>query len=399
MRITIVHDWLTGYRGGEKCLELLCKQFPHATLYTLVHVPGSVPAVIEDRPVRTSFLNRLPGVRHYYRALLPLAPLAVEQLRIKPDVDLVVSFSHAVAGRVIPPKGVPHVCYCFTPMRYAWHLREEYLPRGAALPRRAMNWLAGRMLDGIATWDRGTTNRVTRFVACSQAVARRIHDCYDRSSEVIYPPVDTEFYHPGNVPRGEEYLFASALVPYKRLDLAIEATARLGRRLVVIGDGPLRRRSERGAAKHVHFLGRVDDATLRYWLRRSRALLFPGREDFGIVPLEAQACGTPVIALGSDGALETVLPATDVTPGTGLLFTSPTAASLVECMQKLERGEVLFDPLLARAHAERFSRARFERELLECLQQTMTESSASHREPRGVPSAPHLTHSIRKLAR
>src|SRR5262249_53531690 len=229
-RVVFVHDWLTGMRGGEKCLEVLCRRWPDAPLLTLLHRPGSVSEAIQRRPLQTSLLNALPGVHRWYRYLLPLMPAAARRWRV-PPCDLVLSFSHCVAKAVRPPEGVPHVCYCFTPMRYAWHMQESYFdPSRGGLKAR----LAAPPLRGLRHWDKATTARVTHFIAISQTVQRRIAECYDRSSEVIYPPVDTDFYCLAPVPREEYYLVVSAFAPYKRLDLAIAACNELRRPLVVI---------------------------------------------------------------------------------------------------------------------------------------------------------------------
>ena len=226
-RVVLVHDWLTGMRGGEKCLEVLCRRWPSARLFTLLHKPGSVSEAIEALGPRTSFLGRLPGVHRYYRYLLPLMPAAVSRLRL-PPCDLVVSFSHCVAKSARPPAGAPHVCYCFTPMRYAWHLRDAYFAGRVRGPKaRLLGLLLGRLRD----WDRASASRVSQFVAISQTVRRRIAECYGRDSTVIYPPVDTDFYRPERVKREDYYLAVSAFAPYKRLDLALAACAALGRRL------------------------------------------------------------------------------------------------------------------------------------------------------------------------
>ena len=372
MKIALVHDWLTGMRGGEKCLEVLCRRFPDARLYTLVHNPGTTSPAIEQMRITTSFLQHLPGVRRHYRYLLPLMPTAVGQFRIPDDVDMVVSFSHAVAKSVQPPPGVPHVCYCFTPMRYAWHRREDYFVssgRVKGVYKKPIAAARNMVLDWIRDWDRSTSDRVTHYVAISRTIAQRIGECYGRESHIIYPPVDTDFYTPADVKREDYYLYVGALAPYKRVDLAVEAARRLGRRLVVIGSGTDRRRLQRMAGDGAEFLGWTDDEDIRCHLRRARALIFAANEDFGIVPLEAQACGTPVIAFAQGGATETVLAAeTDaagniVQPGTGFFFNQQTPESAVAAMRRFESGQEAFDPALARRQAERFSLKRFEREL------------------------------------
>jgi glycosyltransferase involved in cell wall biosynthesis len=358
-QIVLVHDWLTGMRGGEKCLEVLCRRWPKAPLYTLLHRPGSVSPAIEDRPLRTSFLQRLPQVHRYYRYLLPLMPLAA-RWRL-PPCDLVVSMSHCVAKAALPPRGVPHVCYCFTPMRYAWHMRNSYFGGNQARGLKAR--LLDRMLEMLRRWDRQTAQRVTHFIAISRTVQQRIRECYGRDSTVIYPPVDTDFYCPAAVPREDYYLVVSAFAPYKRLDLAIEACNRLGRGLVVIGTGQDESRLRLLAGPMVHFLGWQPDEVIRDHFRRCRALLFPGEEDFGIVPVEAQACGAPVIAFGRGGATETVIPRGSRREPNGLWFEEQTVECLVEAVQTFEARAGDFDPAVSRRHALRFNPRCFAEEL------------------------------------
>jgi len=380
LKIVLVHDWLTGMRGGEKCLEVLCRRYPDAELFTLLHRRGRLSPDIERMHVTTSFLQRIPGITRSYRYFLPLMPRAIERLRVPADADVVVSFSHAVAKSIRVPRGVPHVCYCFTPMRYAWHLRADYFRppalRGRTLAdavRAPAAWARDRLLDRIRRWDHETSRRVTHFVAISRTIAARITECYGRDAEVIYPPVDTDFYTPADVPREDFYLCVSALVPYKRLELAVAACGRLGRRLVIVGEGPERRRLERLAGPHVQFLGWQSDEDVRDLLRRTRALLFPGQEDFGIVPVEAQACGTPVVAYRQGGATETILEAAPARQGTGLFFDRQTPESLAESIERLEQSNEVFDPALMRSNAMRFNAARYESELLACVDRAASE--------------------------
>lgn len=377
MKIALVHDWLTGMRGGEKCLEVLCRRFPQAELFTLLRSPGATSPAIERMQIRTSFLQRVPGVAERYRYLLPLMPTAIEHLKLPHDLDLVVSFSHAVAKSIPIPPGVPHVCYCFTPMRYAWHLRDQYVAPletsgtgrvfSARLVQTSFAKAKSLVLDRLQQWDRKTSNRVTHFIAISRTIAARIAESYGRESHIIYPPVDTQFYTPADVPRDDYYLCVSALVPYKRIDLAVAACRRLGRPLKVIGRGPELARLQRLAGGGVELLGWRSDEEVRDHLRRCRALLFPGHEDFGIVPLEAQACGTPVIALGRGGATETVLPGGPAGQGSGLFFDQPTVASLADAIVRFEQHPTWFCPSLARRQAERFGAERYERELIDYL--------------------------------
>jgi glycosyltransferase involved in cell wall biosynthesis len=339
-------------RGGEKCLEPICRLFPNAQLFALLHSQGSVSSAIERLRPRTSWLQFLPGVRHYYRYLLPVMPLAARWSI--PDADLVLSFSHCVAKSAEPAAGVSHVCYCFTPMRYAWHLRESYFREERGLKRRMIEALLRRLRD----WDRATAERVTHFVAISRTVQERIRDCYGRESEVIHPPVDTDFYTPGLEAREDFYLCVSALAPYKRIDLAIEACNRLKRRLLVIGSGQEARRLRALAGPTVEFLGWQSDEVIRDHYRRCRALLFPGEEDFGIVPVEAQACGTPVIALGKGGAVETV------TERTGVFFAEQTPEALIAAIESFERDAGRFDVGEMRRQALKFRAQRYEEEML-----------------------------------
>ena len=354
------HDWLNGMRGGEKCLEALCRRWPQAPVFTLLHQPGSAGSIIERHPIHTSILNRLPDVARYYRYLLPVMPAAAATWKV-PPCDLVVSLSHCVAKSVQPPPGVPHVCYCFTPMRYAWHLRGEYF--GTGLCGRLRARLAAPLLHMLRQWDRQTASRVTHFVAISRTVQQRIADCYRRASVVIYPPVDTDFYRPAPVPRQDYYLAVSAFAPYKRLDLAIAACNRLRRMLVIIGAGQDAGRLRALAGPTVHFLGWQPDAAIREHYRRCRALLFPGEEDFGIVPVEAMACGAPVIALGRGGATESVIPFGNGAMPTGMWFTEQTAEALAETVLEFEARQRDFSPWAARKQAQRFHARRFEEDL------------------------------------
>jgi len=366
-RVALVHDWLTGMRGGEKCLEVACKRWPGATLHTLIHKKGALSPDIERMPIRTSWLQNIPGIFRHYRYFLPLMPLASRSWRIGP-VDLVLSFSHCVAKSAPVPKGVPHICYCFTPMRYAWHQRNAYFGGpGRSLLRKGKDALRDTLLDTLQKWDARTAQGVTRFIAISHTIAGRIREAYGRESDVIYPPVDTEFYTPAPVPREDHYLVISALAPYKRLDLAIEACKKLGKTLYVIGSGQEESKLRQLGNEKIHFLGWQPDEVLRDHLRRCKALLFPGEEDFGIVPLEAQACGTPVLALGKGGATETIVPRGANAPCTGVWFAEPVLDSLVEGIETMEREHGRIDPVHCRQNALRFRLERFQNELLDTV--------------------------------
>ena len=356
LRVVLVHDWLTGMRGGEKVLEVMCRRFPEARLHTLIHRPGSVSADIERLEPRTSWLQLLPRVDRYYRYLLPLMPRLARRWQFD-DCDLVLSSSHCVAKAAKAPPGVPHVCYCHTPMRYAWHQRTAYF---AGQDSKVRDWL----LERLRLWDLRTANSVTHFIANGETVQRRIRECYGRESTVIHPPVDTEFYTPTYQQREDLYLVVSAFAPYKRVDLAIDACNRLNKRLVIIGQGQDEKKLRARAGATVSFLGWQPAEVIRDHYRRCKALLFPGEEDFGIVPVEAMACGSPVIALGRGGATETV-----VHGETGLWFAEPTVESLIHSIQQKDD----LSPHACRANAERFNIRRFEQELTMYLREVLTE--------------------------
>ena len=354
-RVVLVHDWLTGMRGGEKVLESICGLFPDADLCTLVHERGSVSPLIESRRIRTSPLQRLPGATRRYREMLPLFPAAIELFDLD-DADLVISTSHCAAKSVVRTGRARHLCYCHSPMRYAWDQFDAYFGRERL--GRAGNALARLALAPIARWDRSTAHRVDRYLANSHYVAGRIARYYNREATVLHPPVDTEFFTPnGDDPRGEEtsspFLVVSALVPYKRLDVAVDAATRLRVPLDVVGTGPDLARLRARAGSSVNFLGSVDGDTLRALYRRARALVMPAEEDFGISPVEAMACGRPVIAFGRGGALETIVP--DVT---GVLTSAQSADAFAEAMGSFD--EHAWDPIRIRRHAEAFSKAKFE---------------------------------------
>jgi len=362
LRVALVHDWLTGLRGGEKCLERLCLLFPQATIHTLIHTPGKVGPIIGRMPIKTSPLQKLPRVEKYYRHLLPLMPWAVGRLDVG-QVDVVISLSHCVAKAIKVPAGVPHITYCFTPMRYAWDGRAAYLekwPLGS--PKRR---LIETILNRLARWDARTAAGVTQFVAISRTIQERIRRNYGRPSVIIAPPVDTDYYQPDpTVPREDFYLAASALVPYKLIDQAVAACTRLGRRLVVIGSGPELENLKKMAGPTVQVLGFQPDDVLRSHLRRCRALIFPGDEDFGILPIEALACGTPVIALGRGGVAETV------DDSVGRLYAEPTVDSLSQAIVDFEQMPP--NPRqaeLARQKAEKFATQEFDTAIARLVQE------------------------------
>ncbi len=356
LRVVLVHDWLTGMRGGEKVLEAFCRLFPQAPLFTLLHLPGSVSRLIEDRPITTSFIQKMPLAASRYRYYLPLFPRAVESLRL-PPCDLVLSSSHCVAKGVRPPAGALHVSYLHTPMRYVWDMYEAYFGKGRG-------GLAGRVMPLVRPylqrWDVASSSRVDRFLANSAHVAGRIRRHYRRKARVIHPPVEVQRFSPS--PEVEDYyLVVSALVPYKRVELAVRACRRLKRRLLVVGKGPELERLRGLGGGGVEFLGWQPDQALPGLYARARALLFPGEEDFGITPVESMAAGRPVVAYGKGGALETVVPLDDPQGRhpTGVFFAEQSVESLCAAMEELEANLERFQPLQLARHAAGFSGERF----------------------------------------
>ena len=360
-RVVLVHDWLTGMRGGEKVLESLCRLLPDADLLSLVHVPGSVSPLIENRRIRTSWINRLPLPGRWYRHYLPLFPAAIEHFDLD-EVDVIVSTSHCAAKAVVPTGRAVHLCYCHSPMRYAWDQFESYFGRDRL---GTIGQAAARpVLAGLARWDRATAPRVHRFLANSAHVAGRIRRYYNRDATILHPPVDTQFFTPGPGRSDGPFLVVSALVPYKRLETAIRAAAILGAPLTIIGTGPDTDRLRALAGPDVTFLGHVDDDALRDAYRQARAVLLPGEEDFGIAPVEALACGRPVIALARGGALETVEHGVS-----GYLVDQDTPEAFAEAMAAVDRLPLTADQLHARA--ERFGVARFETALADAITTTL----------------------------
>jgi glycosyltransferase involved in cell wall biosynthesis len=349
-RTVLVHDWLTGMRGGERVLESLCRLLPEADVLTLVHRRGSVSPLIERRSVRQSAIARLPAARRLYRQYLPAFPAAIEWFDLD-SADLVVSTSHCAAKAVVRPGRATHLCYCHSPMRYGWDQFDAYF--GPDRLGRLGNAAARHVMAALARWDRATSTRVDRFVANSRYVAGRIARYYNRTASVLYPPVDTEFFTPGPPLVAGHFLVVSALVPYKRIDRAIAAANRLAAPLVIVGSGPDDARLRALSGASVRFAGTLDAAALRDAYRGATALVLPGEEDFGIAPVEAMACGRPVVALGRGGATETVVPGV-----TGSLVDDESVESLADAMRDV--GERAFDAAIIRAHAESFGTHRFE---------------------------------------
>lgn len=363
--IALVHDWLVTMRGGEKCLEALCELFPHARLFTLVRKKGSASPIIERMPVTTSFLQYMPfGVSHYQR-YLPIFPRAVESLNVQ-GFDLVISSSHAVAKGVRVREGALHICYCHTPMRYIWDQYEEYFGRGRAgfLTRTAMKVF----VSSLREWDVKSSERVDHFIANSHNVRQRIQRIYNRTADVIYPPIDTSRFSLSEKDDGY-FLIVSALVPYKRVDIAIEAFNALGRKLVIVGSGIEEQKLKRIAKSNTEFVGWVSDSELVRIYERCHALIFPGEEDFGMSPVEAMACGKPVVAFARGGALETIVESERFS--TGVFFYEQSAGNLITAIQKLDQR--VFDPSKLRQHALQFDRSVFKERILKYIEHTWSE--------------------------
>src|SRR5262245_21106579 len=364
MKVALVHDWLTGMRGGEKCLEVFCDLFPHADLHTLVFEPDRVSPTIRRMNVKTSWLDRLPGVRKRFRYLLPLFPQAIESFALS-NYDLVLSSSHCVAKGVYTHRAL-HIAYTHSPMRYIWDLGDAYLAGGAPLTVRLGLTFSRAYLR---RWDLTSSKRVDQFIANSNSVAAKIERIYGRAAKVIYPPVDVEKFYLRD-PIEPYYLIVSALVPYKRIDLAVEAFNAIKLPLKVAGDGPLRRYLQRRAKSNIEFLGWVDDRKLAELYSQCQALIFPGEEDFGIAPVEAQASGRPVIAFDKGGLRETIVGLEDLSPGrypTGIFFSEQQPESLIAAVGKFEKNRHVFRPEQIRRHVGKFSRERFKQEIAEFI--------------------------------
>lgn len=360
-RVILGHDWLTGMRGGERVLTHFCEAFPDSPLVTLLADPSTVNTTIANREIITSFMQRIPSVAKNYRKMLPLMGAAATSVKV-PAGDLLLTTSSCVAHAFEPPDGMKMLCYCFTPMRYAWLFPKEYLgPVKAAL--------AAPYLAYLRDWDRRHSTRVNRYVAISRHVQQRIKDFYGRESDIVYPPVDTGRCTPapdGGAANGGYDLIVSAIVPYKKIDLAAEAYGKLGFPLKIVGTGSSAQKIARTAADNVEFLGWKSDEEVLALYRNCRFLIFPGEEDYGIVPLEAMACGKPVIAFGRGGATETVADGLS-----GLFFAEQTADALCDAVRRAEK--TVWNHAAIRRHAEKFGVSQFLEGMAACVSKTLSE--------------------------
>jgi len=351
-RVALIHDWLTGMRGGEKVLEVIASCFPAAPIYSLFHFPGTVSERIESHPIHTSFLQDIPGIERHYRRFLPLFPLALADFDLS-SFDILISTSHCVAKGARGGAEATHICYCHTPMRYVWDQQKVYFPDDRGWIGRARSLTLSR----LRRWDADTVDRVDFFIANSSFVRDRIDRYYGRESQVLHPPADTEFFTPGDPAPDNYCLMVSALSPYKRVDLAIEACGRLGVELRVVGEGPERNKLEQSPDSGAKLLGRVSDEDLRRLYRGARCLIQPGVEDFGISSVEALACGCPVVALGQGGVLDIVDDGRH-----GILYEDgESSSSLAAAIDK--SASIGFNKLILRRRAESFSVANFEDQL------------------------------------
>jgi len=364
MKVALVHDWLTGQRGGEKVLEVLAEIFPGAPIFTLFHFKGSQAEILEKRDIRTSFLQKLPFLKKRYRLYLPLFPLAAELFDLG-EYELIVSSSHCVAKGVIPHPEALHISYIHSPVRYAWNQYFAYFsPDRLSFFSR---FFIPPIIHRLRVWDVSSSARVDYFVANSENVGRRIKKYYRREADVIHPPADTDFFSPPAQESAREYyLIVSALVPYKRIELAIEAFNLRGEPLKVVGTGPEFKKLRKTARSNIEFLGPVSPENLRSLYQKAKALLLPGEEDFGITALEAQACGTPVIAYGRGGARESIIPGK-----TGIFFSELTAASLDSALDKFQGLE--FNKTIIRSNAMKFSRAAFKEKMTSYFEEKWAE--------------------------
>ena len=366
IRVALVHDWLTGMRGGEHVLEAIAELFPRAELFTLVYVPGSVSPMLTVLKRHTSILQKVPNIEKRYRHFLPVMPALIERFDLK-GFDLVISSSHCVAKGIRKPQGSVHVSYVYAPMRYMWDRYPDYFGSGqASIPVR----VAARSLRSyLQNWDCkvSTSDRVDHIMTLSHYIASQIKTHYKREAQVIYPFVRLENFNQKRR-AGTNYLMVTAFAPYKRVDLAIEAFNRLKLPLLIVGSGQDKEKLKRKAGPTIDFLGQLSDQAISDLYAKCKAFIFPGKEDFGITPLEAMASGAPVIALGEGGAAETV------TSKTGILFQPQTVEALMEAVMQLERGQAQFFEHDCRARAAEFTREKFQQEFLEGVKEAWAKS-------------------------
>lgn len=358
LRVALIHYWLVGMRGGERVLERLAGLYPQADIFTHVVDPGAISSELRARRIRTSFVGKLPWAKRHYQSYLPLMPLALEQLDLR-GYDLVVSSESGPAKGVIAAPDALHVCYCHSPMRYLWDQYPAYRERAGAVRRTAMPLLC----HYLRNWDTASAGRVDSFIANSRFIRRRIGRAWGRDAQVVHPPVPVELYKPADS-IGDGYLWVGQLIPYKRPDVAVDAFTRLGLPLLVVGDGDMAPELKRRAGPNIRFVANLPYEKLRQAYAEAKALIFTAEEDFGIVPVEANAAGRPVIAYGRAGVLDSI-----VDGKTGLFFNEQGADALIDAVHRFEHWLPHFDPSAAIANVQRFSPERFDREFLSAVEQ------------------------------
>ena len=366
MKVAIVHYWLVNWRGGEKVVEALLELYPEADIYTHVYDESLTEGKLKGRNIFTTFINRLPFATKYYKKYLPLMPIALEQLDLR-EYDLVISSESGPAKGVITRPDSLHICYCHTPMRYVWDMYPDYM----ASAGRVTRWFMRPLIHYLKIWDRLSADRVDFFIANSHFVAKRINKFYRRDAKIIYPPVDIDDFDVV-AEKSDFYLVLGQLTPYKRADLVVEAFWLNGKKLVIIGDGEQFDVLKARENENISVLGRQSWSECKYYLSKAKALIFPGVEDFGMVPVEAMACGTPVLAYAKGGAVETVEDGRS-----GFLFHEQTVYALNECINKFESGKIRLDTKVVRKQAENFSKIRFHQEINAFIQSKLSECEKS----------------------
>jgi glycosyltransferase involved in cell wall biosynthesis len=364
----LIHDWLVNIAGSEKVLEEIYRLYPSPIYTLLINLEGISDSVLSDAEISTSFIQKLPFAKRGYRSYLPFFPMAIEQFDLS-EYDVILSSSHAVAKGILKRSDQLHICYCHTPMRYIWDIYHQYM-QDANLTRGFKAFIARFVIHYLRLWDVTSSNRVDYFIANSRYVANRIEKIYRRDARVIYPPVDTESFE-FNDNKDDYYLAASRMVPYKRMDIVVEAFTRMkDKRLVVVGDGPEMKKIKKIAGKNrnIEIVGYQPFDGLKEYMKKTRAFIFPALEDFGIMPVEAQACGTPVIAYGRGGAAETV-----VDKRTGILFYEQRADSIYEAVHAFEKSKKPFDPKLIHQNSMKFSRDKFRKKYKDCVERCVEE--------------------------
>lgn len=367
-KTALIHDWLVTIAGSEKVLEEIYRLYPSPVYTLLMHSEGIGDSVLSDAEISTSFIQKLPFAKRRYRSYLPLFPMAIEQFDLS-EYDVILSSSHAVAKGILKRSDQLHICYCHTPMRYIWDIYHQYM-RDVNLTRGFRAFMAKLVIHYLRLWDVTSSNRVDYFIANSRYVANRIEKIYRRDARVIYPPVDIESFE-FNENKEDYYLAASRMVPYKRMDIVVEAfTGMKDKRLVVVGDGPEMKRIKKIAGKNrnIEIVGYQPFDGLKEYMKKARAFIFPALEDFGIMPVEAQACGTPVIAYGRGGATEAV-----INKKTGILFYKQTADAISEAVHTFEKRKKSFDLKLIHQNSLKFSRDKFRKKYKDCVERCVEE--------------------------